>query len=256
MGALQTSDYNVPPTIGVSKLHPSVGRDERRGVDSCAPKLPNCGRITGPHSLSEEWALIQRAIAGDPDSQTRLFASRTAKLYRIAFAVLRNKEDAEDAVQDALFGAYTNLRYFQGRSSFSTWLTRIVINSALMNRRRRKARPEASLDEILKNHEGRVLPRIVDPRPGPEKICSDTQVNGLLHEQIQKLPLRVQRAFQLHEIDGHSTEESMRVLGIRKSAFKSRILRARRQLTGVLQRSLRAPEMSVVGAKGARRGRP
>src|ERR1700692_2660065 len=167
MGAFQTSLYIVLPTFGAMKLHPSVERDERQGVDSYPPKLRNCGRTSGPRSLSEEWALVQRAIAGDTGSQDRLFVSHTARLYRTAFAVLR-KEDAEDAVQDGLFRAYTKLRSFQGRSSFSTWLTRIVINSALMNRRRKGARPEASLDDILENHEGRVLPGIVDLRPDPE----------------------------------------------------------------------------------------
>jgi RNA polymerase sigma-70 factor, ECF subfamily len=256
MGALQTSLSNALPTVGAMKLHPSVVADERQGVDSCAPKLWNCGRTIGPRSLSEDWALVQRAIDGDIDSQDRLFVSHTARLYRTAFAVLRNKEDAEDAVQDGLFRAYTNLRSFQGRSSFSTWLTRIVINSALMNRRRKGARPEASLDEILEDHKGLVLPGIVDPRPDPEKICSNSQMNGIIEEEIQRLPARVQRAFQLSEIDGLSAEESMRTLGIHKNAFKSRILRARRKLTGALQRSLRAPEVSIVGAKSARRGRP
>jgi RNA polymerase sigma-70 factor (ECF subfamily) len=256
MGALQTSLYNVLPAVGAMKLHPSVGRDERHGVDSCAPKLRNCGRTIGPRSLSEEWALVHRAIAGDTGSQDRLFVSHTARPYRTEFAVLRNNEDAEDAVQDGLFRAYTKLRSFQGRSSFSTWLTRIVINSALMNRRRKGARPEASLDEILENHEGRVLPGIVDLRPDPEKTCSNSQMNGIIEEEIQRLPARVQRAFQLSEIAGLSTEESMRALGIRTNAFKSRILRARRKLTGALQRSLQAPETSIVGAKSARRGRP
>lgn len=256
MGALQTSLYIVIPTVGAMKLHPSIERDERQGVDSYPPKLRNCGRTIGPRSLSEEWALIQRAIAGDTGSQERLFVSHTARLYRIAFSVLRNIEDAEDAVQDGLFRAYTKLRSFQGRSSFSTWLTRIVINSALMNRRRKGARHEASLDEILENHEGRALAGIVDPRPDPEKICSDSQMKRIITEEIRRLPARVQRAFQLSAIDGLSTEESMRILGIPKNAFKSRILRARRKLTGALQRSLQAPEMNIVGAKSARRGRP
>jgi RNA polymerase sigma-70 factor (ECF subfamily) len=184
-----------------------------------------------------------------------LFVSHTARLYRTAFAVLRNKEDAEDAVQDGLFRAYTKLRSFQGRSSFSTCLTRIVINSALMNRRRKGARPEASLDEILENHEGLALPGIVDLRPDPEKIYSNSQMNGIIIEEIQGLPARVQRAFQLSAIDGLSTEELMRALGIPKNTFKSRFLRARRKLAGALQRSLQAPEMNIVGANSARRGR-
>jgi RNA polymerase sigma-70 factor (ECF subfamily) len=162
---------------------------------------------------------VQRAIAGDADSKDRLFATPTAKLYRAAFAVLRNKEDAEDAVQDGLCRAYTKLRSFQGRSSFSTWLTRIVINSALMNRRRKGARTEVSLDEILDSREGWVTHRIVDLRPDPEKICSVIEIDGLVKKEVQRLPLRIQKAFQLCEVNGLSTAESIRTLGIRESGF-------------------------------------
>jgi RNA polymerase sigma factor (sigma-70 family) len=101
------------------------------------------------HGMREEWGVVQQAIAGNVDAQERLFAPHTGRLYRTTFAVLRNEEDAEDALQDGLFKAYTSLRSFQGRSSFSTWLTRIVINSALMTLRRKSGHPEASLDEIL-----------------------------------------------------------------------------------------------------------
>lgn len=72
------------------------------------------------HTRCTEWAIVQKAIAGDTEAQERLFARHRPRLYRTAVALLRNKEDAEDAVQDGLCKAYTNLRSFQGRSSFST----------------------------------------------------------------------------------------------------------------------------------------
>jgi RNA polymerase sigma-70 factor (ECF subfamily) len=257
MVAIQTPLHNVPRTVGALKLHSSAGRNERRGVDSCPPKLPNCGRTIGLRSASEEWAVVQRAIAGDPSSQDRLFTSHTARLYRTAFAVLRNKEDAEDAVQDGLSRAYTKLRSFQGRSSFSTWLTRIVINSALMNRRRKRAHPEASLDEILGDRESPPTYRIVDIRPDPEQICSVSEIRAIVEREIQKLPAGVQRAYRLHKVDGLSAAESIQALRIRQSAFKSRILRARRKLTEALHRSLHAPAQMVtaVGACSLKRKR-
>jgi RNA polymerase sigma-70 factor (ECF subfamily) len=155
--------------------------------------------------------------------------------------MLRNKEDAENAVQDSLCSACTKLRSFQGRSSFSTWLTRIVINSALMSRRKKKARPEASLDEILDNQAGRWAYRIVDRRPGPEEICSVTEINGLVEEEIRRLPTEIQRTFRLREVDGLSTIESTRALGIPRNTLKSRIHRARRKVKDALQRSLVPP---------------
>jgi RNA polymerase sigma-70 factor (ECF subfamily) len=261
MGVLQSSLTSVQPNINALRLRPSVGRREPGQSDPCAANLPSSNRLVAPRSVSEDWVLVQRAIGGDSGSNDKLFAAHIAKLYRTAFAMLRNKEDAEDAVQDGLCSAYTKLRSFQGRSSFSTWLTRIVINSALMTRRRKGARTEASLDEILDNQEGRMVCRIVDSRPDPEEICRVTEIKCLVEKEVQKLPVRVQRAFQLREVDGLSTTESIRTLGIRKSAFKSRVLRARRKLIEGLKRSLQqhVQIVSTVGtnsSKGRRDRRP
>jgi hypothetical protein len=105
---------------------------------------PSERRSTTPNSdraLSrirrKDWNLVQQAVRGDSRAQEELFATHSARLYWTAYAVVRNKEDAEDAVQNSLCNAFINLRSFKGRSSFSTWLTRIVINSALMIRRRK-----------------------------------------------------------------------------------------------------------------------
>jgi RNA polymerase sigma-70 factor, ECF subfamily len=233
MGALQ-------PSISALRRPASSSRRGPGRINPCASNLPNSSRGFGQQSVSEDWALVQHALLGDCSSQDKLFASQTAKLYRTAFAVLRNKEDAEDAVQDGLCSAYAKLRSFEGRSSFSTWLTRIVINSALMRRRRKIARPEASL-EILSNREGWSGHRIVDMRPDPEKLCSCAEINGFVEKEIQKLPKKIQRAFRLCVIDGLSTKESSRVLGINKSALKSRMFRARRKLTDAFRRSPRTP---------------
>jgi RNA polymerase sigma-70 factor (ECF subfamily) len=130
------------------------------------------GRTVAPCATSNEWADVQQAIAGDTDAQERLFARHTSRLYRTAFSLLRNKEDAEDAVQDGCCRAYNSLRSFKGRSSFSTWLTRIVINSALLTIRRRRAHPEASLDEIMANQPDWMPNGLIEAQPDPETICS------------------------------------------------------------------------------------
>jgi RNA polymerase sigma-70 factor, ECF subfamily len=114
------------------------------------------------------------SISGNADAQQHLFSRHTGKLYHIAFTLLRNKEDAEDAVQDGLCKAYAKLGSFEGRSAFSTWLARIVINSALMIRRSKSAHPEASSDEILESQPERLLHGVVDARPDPrENLFSD-----------------------------------------------------------------------------------
>jgi RNA polymerase sigma-70 factor, ECF subfamily len=201
-------------------------------------------------SLSEEWGLVQRAITGDRGSQDRLFTAHSARLYRAAFAVLRNKEDAEDAVQDGLYNAYTKLRSFQGRSSFYTWLIRIVINSALMTRRRKRVGTEASLDEILDNPQGSLPDGIVDRRPDPEEACGAAEINRLVDEQIRRLPVALHDAFQLREVDGFSTKESSRALGILEGSVKTRLFRARRKLTYELRRSIQGPVPMVAVVAG------
>ena len=148
MGTLQNplSHSRSAPRPQHIRINVLKRRTRRTGSPTLA--APNPERAAASPVVSEEWSLIQQAIGGDSPAQNQIFAGDTAKLHRTAFAILRNKEDAEDAVQEGLYKAYRNLGSFQGRSSLSTWLTRIVINSALMIRRRKNSRPEASLDDI------------------------------------------------------------------------------------------------------------
>jgi RNA polymerase sigma-70 factor (ECF subfamily) len=159
----------------------------------------------------------------------------------MAFAILRNREDAEDAVQDGLCRAFANLQSFQGRSSFSTWLTRIVINSSLMIRRKRNGRSEASLDELIDNRPEQLQYKIVDAGPNPEQICASVEMRALVEKQVRQLPAGLQTAFQLYGLDHRSAVETMQTLGIGTSAFKSRISRARRKLENGLRQTVRPP---------------
>jgi RNA polymerase sigma-70 factor, ECF subfamily len=193
------------------------------------------------HPAEKQWGLVQQAMDGDSRAQEHVFACDTAMLRRKAFTILRNTEDAEDAVQDALCKAFERLRFFQGRSSFSTWLTRIVINSALMIRRRRTGRPETSLDEILDSQPERLRRGIVDAGPSPEEVCRIAEINGIVDEQIQRLRPALRAALQLGDFYGLSAAESSQALGIRKSAFKSRICRARQKVANALRESLGTP---------------
>src|SRR5260370_42487908 len=97
--------------------------------------------------------LIRAGEGGDEQAVEALFRRYHRPLCQTALRVLGNTEDAEDALQDGLLSAYRNLKRFEGRSQFSTWLTRIVINAALMRRRSAKARPAVSLDETPREDE-------------------------------------------------------------------------------------------------------
>jgi RNA polymerase sigma-70 factor (ECF subfamily) len=196
--------------------------------------------------VRNEWAIVQQAVAGNVDAQERLFAPHARRLYRTVLALLNNKEDAEDALQEGLCKAFSSLRSFQGRSSFSTWLTRIVINSALMARRRKSAHPETSLDEML-DYQPKQMPRgFVDPRPDPEELYAQTELDARIEEHISQLPPALQMAFRLHAIYGFSAPHSGKLLGISASAIKSRIFRARLKLVCGLHRSLEVSKRALV----------
>ena len=194
---------------------------------------------TAAAESGQDQQLVERAMAGDSAAQSRLFATHTPRRYRAAFSLLRNKADAEVAVQDCWYSAYSHFHMFEGRSSLSTWLTRIVINSALIIRRGNKCRSRISLDEVLV-HEGTLQHYFVDKRRNPAEAYEATEMNQLLVSQIRELPSLVRTAFLLRDVDELSTSESMKRLGVNKSALKTRVLRARRRLTQKMRELLRA----------------
>jgi len=240
--ALQGAVPNLRPAIA---RHPRVKGRRLIKPEWHDSRLPQVSAVLPNH---EEWDLIQQAAAGDSRSLEQLLAAHKPRLHRIALAILRNKEDAEDAVQEGLCRAYVKLRSFQGRSSLSTWLTRVIINSALMIRRRKKGRPETSLDEFLDGQPEQMQRQIVDVGFNPEQIYRVTEMNGLVMDQVRKLPSGLRAAFQLVDIDGLSTSESTEELGIRLSAFKSRLCRARHRVARGLRQSLRRPRNSIAAA--------
>jgi len=240
MGALESSLGTASAIIGElfpAKIHSS----ESIRPDSRARKIHSSDvKFTSP-VMRDDWELIRQAAVGNPEAQERLFKTHTPRLYRTVFAVLRNREDAEDAVQESWCRAYANLDSFEGRSAFHTWLTRIAINSALMLRRRKSYRVEASLSEILDNQSESLFDSTVAESPNPEEIYVASELNALIEGQIRELPPRVQAAFRLRKIEEFSTTEAARALGIRVTALKSRVSRARRKVARGLRTLLSTP---------------
>jgi RNA polymerase sigma-70 factor, ECF subfamily len=185
-------------------------------------------------AAGEEREIVQRAIAGDPDALWTLFARERVRLYQTAFSVLRNKEDAEDALQDGLLSACANLESFEGRSRFSTWLSRIVFNAALMNRRRLRAHPDVSLDEIFVNDGQPWTEVATDDRSDPEKSYAVVEMRGLVEKKMNRLSGKGRSAFRLRHVEDLSTLEAAKAASIKIGALKSRALRARRQLATLL----------------------
>ena len=201
---------------------------------------PNSGRAPSSRIARKDWNLIQQALRGDSQAQHDLFSTHAARLYRTAYVVLWNQEDAEDAVQISLCNAFINLRSFKGRSSFSTWLNRIVINSTLIIRRKRTAHVQTSLDEMMDDQPERLLQKIVYAGLDPEELCVTGQLDELLSERVRRLPPPIRDACQLYFLKGFSAVEACQVLGIGNSALKGSVFRGRRMLADALRQTMRS----------------
>jgi len=189
---------------------------------------------THPH-LDEE-VLVQSGLRGDPEALERLFARYARPLYQTALRLLGNPEDAEDALQEGMLSAVRNLKRFEGRSKFSTWLTRIVINAALMQLRKQRARPTVSLEqEDAEQRELTLGSRIPDARPGPEETYAHKERFEILESSLESLPPALQSAVWLRDVEGLSTAEAARALGLSEGTVKSQLHRARNRLSSLVQ---------------------
>jgi RNA polymerase sigma-70 factor (ECF subfamily) len=154
---------------------------------------------------------------------------------------LRNKEDAEDAVQDAFLSAYLHLRAFEGRSAFKTWFTRIVLNAALMIRRKRKSYWTDSQRESSTTDDTPWIERIPAAQPDPEMMYAEEETLQLIDVLLGRMSPLLRQAFTMTYYQEMSNEEGGALLGVTTGTFKSRLFRARRHLMNQASRSLLAP---------------
>src|SRR3984893_10385811 len=183
--------------------------------------------------LSEE-QLIERGLNGDARALDTLFTRNSRTLYQTALRVLGNPEDAEEALQEGLLSAYRNLPRFERRSQFSTWLTRIVINAALMRRRSKRARPAVSLDDFVSEGELPLAERFAYEGPNPEQLYAGTELGDRMNKKLAEISPLLRTAFWLREIEGLSAEEAAHVLGVSRNTLKARLWRARQELAARL----------------------
>jgi RNA polymerase sigma-70 factor, ECF subfamily len=196
---------------------------------------------TRPVTTSQaEGELIRKGLRGNQDALDQLFSRYSRALYPTALKLMGNPEDAEDALQDGLLSAFRNLRRFEGRSQFSTWLTRIVINAALMRLRSKRAHPAASIDAEPNGEADEPVPaeRIADFGPGPEELYAQKEVREIFERHLEELSAPLRSAFVLRDVQGLSTEEAAQTLGVPEGTLKSQLHRARLQLTGLLRKAL------------------
>jgi RNA polymerase sigma-70 factor (ECF subfamily) len=177
-----------------------------------------------------EEALVRASRGGNNQAIETLFRRYHGQLLRTARRILGNTEDAEDALQDGLLSAYRNVGRFEGRSKFSTWLTRIVVNAALAQRRRATGLRVTSLDATLPESQAPISECVQDDDPNPEQLFAHTELREMIQTNVGQLSSPLLTAFVLCSIEEYSQGEAARRLGITMTAMKARMHRARYKL--------------------------
>jgi RNA polymerase sigma-70 factor, ECF subfamily len=182
-------------------------------------------------SVRDKELMLQRAQKGDTAALNLLFESCRGRLFASALRILPRRQDAEDAVQDAMLAAFTHLDEFQGRADFLSWATRIVINAALMQIRKARSKPVISWDQGNGEIEESFSSEFIkDQKPTPEQIYQQVEHRRLLEEALRQLPADHRRAIQLCKLTDCSLKEAAGALGVPVSTLKARIHRGRRSL--------------------------
>jgi RNA polymerase sigma factor (sigma-70 family) len=191
--------------------------------------LSGAQRHEGLALLSDE-CLVAAAKSGDQAAYIELSSRHAPMVYRVVSRITRNREDTEDALQESLMRAFCHLKTFDGRSSFSTWLTRIAINSALMLLRKKRTRLETSLDSGLADD----TYQHVDPSLSPERLYLQRERERNLKRAIRRLPSALREVIEVRNAKDASVREVANIVGISVAATKSRLVRARKTLTASL----------------------
>jgi RNA polymerase sigma factor (sigma-70 family) len=195
-----------------------------RGVDfTFSVRGLNEDVLVGAAQSGEEWAFVE------------LCNRHSKRVFNMIYRVTKNCEDAEDALQDCLMKAFLHIDQFDGRSSFSTWLTRIGINSGLMILRKKRSCKEVPMESTFDGGETWQHYDIVDSSPDPEQDFASRQGSLQLRDAIHRLPGTLRSVIEIRQKDGASMREVAESMGISVPAAKSRLLRARSTLRTLTQ---------------------
>src|SRR6267154_4405669 len=180
--------------------------------------------------LTEEYAFLAAAKRGDSAAFEILCKQSANTIFRVARQIMRTDEDAEDVVQESLQRAFIHLKSFNGDSRFSTWLSRIAINAALMKLRKKRGLWEVSLDESREPEQPSSQIDVEDQGLNPEQLYAQKERQRILSEAMNELTPGMRKAIELRELGERSTEETARLMGISAAAVKARVFHGRRKL--------------------------
>jgi RNA polymerase sigma-70 factor (ECF subfamily) len=178
----------------------------------------------------EEDAFLVAAKRGDSAAFEILCKQSASTVFHIARRMMRSKEDAEDVMQESFQLAFIHLKSFKGGSRFSTWLSRIAINAALMKLRKKHYLRDVPLDESAESDEPSVRHDIEDQGLNPEQLYAHKERQRILFAAMNELTPGMRKAIELRELGERSTEETAQIMGISVSAVKARVFHGRRKL--------------------------
>jgi RNA polymerase sigma-70 factor, ECF subfamily len=184
-----------------------------------------------PPATSDE-SLVAGAKLGDRSAFTELWKRHSRTAFKKVYQITKNRADAEDVIQEAWIKAFIHLNNFDGRAKFSTWLSRIAINSALMALRRRRSRPEAPME--FNDGETWQIREIADQTKDVEEQYVRRESVARLKRAIRRLNPQLRAVVEIQQSKDGQVKEIAEVAGISLSATKSRLSRART----VLRRAL------------------
>lgn len=191
------------------------------------------------YSALDDADLAALCASRDPEAVRHVLTANNQRLFRAAWSILKDRAEAEEALQAAYVSAFSSIGSFEGRSSLTTWLTRIVINEALgrvRKERRRREQLDAAGVPVLEAYREKLMAG--SETPAPDAAVAREQLRRILERAIAGLPEIFRTVFVLREIEGLSVEDTSEALGIPGSTVKTRLLRAKRRLQEAL-----APEV-------------
>lgn len=215
MGILLDETPTVLSEVGSPGLAPMEAPDDCCGLGSkfCVGGAGSSQMAIERHALFDE-----------------LTPPRVQKIFRTVYRLTKNREDADDAIQDAFLRALVRLQDFDGRSAFATWFTRIAINCSLMMLRKRKKARTVSLDGAKECEESNAFQQATDPAPDAEKRYLQRERTTALRDAINELRPSLRVAVELRHLAERSIQETAETLAVSLGATKSRLFHARAAL--------------------------
>ena len=196
----------------------------------------SAGPTSRPLTDESDWDLVVAAKNGKDRAFEILVERYKARILSLAFRITRNREDAQDVVQQSFQKAFVHLQKFQGKSTFSTWLHRIAINEGLMCLRTNRVRAKISLDYARPESEDLFPPGNPDRRENPAEIYEQRENERILCESINQLPEKL-RTVVFHRLEERTVSETAEILGLGIGTLKARLFRARQKLRVLLARN-------------------